>query len=174
MLVRLARGATAATRGCGAHARRIVPTAVCGRPLRRTHSPCHMDTSPEKRCNASGGGFCRDGGRATACFAHTEASGAGSPGDIGRADCTRRCGGLLGRSACLQGTPSLSASAARAGCRVAVAHTLLQGLLVRLRRCSAACEALGGATSAGHLYGATARCSHSKSPLVVPSWLPRP
>lgn len=100
MLVRFASDPAGGARGCAGHGRRIVPTAVCGRPLRRTLSPCHIDTSPEKRCSASGGGFWRDGGRAIACLLHTDASGTASPGDTGRADWTRRCGGLLGRSDC--------------------------------------------------------------------------
>jgi hypothetical protein len=63
------------------------PMAVCGRvaPPARPFQP---EMPSENRCRASGGGFCRDGGRLRACFVQTVSSSTGSLGDIGRALCT--------------------------------------------------------------------------------------
>jgi hypothetical protein len=94
MLVRPVKG-TASRLGSE---RRVVPDAVCGRPFLLTSSPSHIDASLENRWRASGGGFWRDGGRCIACLVHTVASSTGSPGDIGRADCTRRVAGVVNRS----------------------------------------------------------------------------
>ena len=78
-------------------ARLLGACSVCSICGVRTRSLCHgACRSPSNRCSASGGGFCRDGGRSSACRSHTVSSRTGSFGDTGRADCTLRSTGRGG------------------------------------------------------------------------------